>query len=310
MTITRPEGTCTRRDRKPKLLCVQRSQRTDIPRRRLAFDFSVDGVPPDFFAEDEPQSLVVAALSLVFPEGERFFVESVLAFRDELSEPELLEQISAFAAQEGMHSKAHLAFNAVLAERNPKAFALLEARVKRLLRRGGRLHGRAGRLAVTCALEHFTAILAESLLSDECLQALFHPSVRDLWLWHALEESEHKSVAFDVYETVDGSYLRRVAVMATTTLFFIGFIAHGHVHLMRERGRGRDLRGFARTFFRAFVAPGYFGRLLPAYLHYYLPSFHPEKRPSATLVRTIRERLFGAEGTLVGQLVSERREAA
>lgn len=270
----------------------------DIPRRRLDFSFDPDAIPEGFYADDPMLSLVPAALSLVFPEGERFFVESVVHYKDRLSDPVLRQRVADFAAQEGMHSKAHLALNAMLRAQGLEVFEDLERQVKFLLRRGALTHSRGGRLAITCALEHFTAVMAEQLLTNEELREAFHPAVRGLWLWHALEETEHKSVAFDVYEQVDGSWARRAAVMATTTLFFVGFIALAHSRLRVARGRGRDLRAFARTFGHFWLSPGHFRKLLPGYLRYYAPGFHPDQNDARELVRHWRERLFGVDGML------------
>lgn len=271
-----------------------------IPRRRLDFEFDPGAIPPAFYADDPMLSLVPAALSLVFPEGERFFVESVVHYRDEISDPELRRRIADFAAQEGMHSKAHLALNSMLRAQGLEVFEDLERQVKFLLRRGARTHSPAGRLAITCALEHFTAVMAEQLLENPELREAFHPAVRGLWLWHALEETEHKSVAFDVYERVDGSYPRRVAVMLTTTVFFVGFTAIAHYQLRQARGSGRDVGAFARTFAHYWLAPGHFRKLLPGYLRYFAPGFHPDQHDTSALVREWRERLFGVDGTLTG----------
>lgn len=227
MTTARPGPTCTLSRESARLWPTPR----DIPRRSPDFVFEPESIPAGFYASDPMLSLVPAALSLVFPEGERFFVESVVRFKDEISDPELRQRIADFAAQEGKHSNAHLAFNAMLRAQGLEVFPELERQVKFLLRRGALTHSPAGRLAITCALEHFTAVMAEQLLTNADLREAFHPAVRGLWLWHALEETEHKSVAFDVYEQVDGSYARRAAVMLTTTLFFVGFIALAHRRL-------------------------------------------------------------------------------
>lgn len=272
----------------------------DIPRRRLAFDLA--GVPARFYAKDPVLSLVPTALSLVFPEGERFFVESVKRFADRIEDPELAARVADFAAQEGMHSNAHLGLNAVLGADAPEVFDRLERRVKLLLRRGARTHSAESRLAVTCALEHFTAVMAEQLLTDAELRAEFDPAVRGLWLWHALEELEHKSVAFDVYQTVDGSYARRVRVMALATIFFVGFTALANHRLRRARGLGPTPSGVLRTWRHFWLSPGYFRKLLPGYLRYYQPGFHPDQHDTSELVRAWRERLFGDRGLLAAEL--------
>jgi hypothetical protein len=274
----------------------------EIPRRRLDFDFDPDAVPRDFYAGDPALSSVLAALSIAFPEGERFFVESVAHFRDRIDDPTLADAVKGFAAQEGMHSKEHAAFNAMLRAQGLEVTVDLERRVRSLLRIRRKTAAPAGRLAVTCALEHFTAVMAEQVLTDEAHRDEFHPSIRPLWVWHALEELEHKAVAFDVYEKVDGSYFRRVRAMLLTTLFFTGFVSYAHVRLLAARGRLGDARGLLRALNHMWLWPGVFRRLVPAYLSYYRPGFHPNGRDTTGLVREWRERLFGERGELRGKL--------
>src|SRR5207302_9783829 len=77
-------------------------------------------------------------------------------------------------------------------------------------------------LAVTAALEHYTATLAETLLTDPDGRAgIGHDGVRYLLMWHALEESEHKAVAFDVYKRMGGTERMRVATMWIVHLTFV-----------------------------------------------------------------------------------------
>src|SRR5207248_3464639 len=155
-------------------------------------------------------SHVAAGLSAVFPDGEDFFVRSVRHFRDQVTDPELKRQVAGFIGQEAMHGRQHRAFNDRLDE-----LGYPVKRFERLTKKGLAIRERVlpatSNLAATAALEHFTATLAELVLSDEETRGLFgHDAVRDLFLWHALEESEHKAVAFDVYKAVGGSERMRV----------------------------------------------------------------------------------------------------
>ena len=108
-------------------------------------------------------SALYDALSITFPKGEAFFVESVRAFRDD-APPRLAEEIRAFTTQEVMHSREHVAFNRRAVEAGYD-IAPLEARVDK------RLEETKGRppivnLAATMALEHFTAVIANQLLGN------------------------------------------------------------------------------------------------------------------------------------------------
>lgn len=271
----------------------------DIPRRKIDFDFDPAAVPLDYYGGDPIKSLVMTALSNVFPEGERFFVDSVLHYREQIEEdPALAAAVRGFAAQEGMHSRAHAAFNAMARAQGLEVAKDLERKVKHLLRFRARTAPPERRLAVTCALEHFTAILAEQLLTDAEHRESMHPAVRDLWVWHALEESEHKAVAFDVFQRVCGSYAVRAQVMILATAFFLGFITYSHLRMCAARGLLGDVRGHLRTLDYLWIRRGLFRRLIPAYLDYFRPAFHPDDRDTTALLAGWRERLFGPAGTL------------
>src|SRR4051794_25442410 len=185
-----------------------------VPTRRISFEESLRDLPTHFAADgDIILSHLAASLSAVFPDGEDFFVRSVRNFRDQISDPELKRQVAGFIGQEAMHGREHRTFNDRLAELGypTKTF---ERVTKKGLAIRERLLSPKANLAATAALEHFTATLAELVLTNEEVQGLFgHDEVRNLFLWHALEESEHKAVAFDVYKAVGGTERMRVITM-------------------------------------------------------------------------------------------------
>jgi uncharacterized protein len=144
---------------------------------------------------------------------------------------------------------------------------------------------------VTCALEHFTAILAEQLLATDEHRSAAHESVRPLWVWHALEESEHKAVAFDVYRAAGGGYVRRARVMLLATACFFGVTLNVHVRFLRAQGELGNVRGWLGAVRYLWLRPGLLRRLVPAYLDYFRPGFHPDDRDTRSLVREWQERL-------------------
>lgn len=75
-------------------------------------------------------------------------------------------------------------------------------------------------LAVTAATEHLTAIFADWLLAHpQALQGA-EPRLRDLWLWHCCEESEHRSTAFDLYRASGGNERWRVRIFRLVSWHF------------------------------------------------------------------------------------------
>lgn len=274
-----------------------------IVQRRVDFDFDPSAVPRDWYRGDVHLTTFWNALSLLFPEGERFFVESVRRFRDRIDDPEELTAIEAFIGQEAMHGKGHRCFNDMLrAQGLGDVSTHAEKQLRFILKRARRTLTPRGQLAVTCALEHFTAILAEQLLEKDEHRDAGHESVRPLWIWHALEESEHKAVAFDVYRAVNGGYARRIAIMLVATAFFFGETFNVHCRFLKAQGELWNLRGWARALGYFWLRPGLFRKLVPAWLDYFRPGFHPHDRDTSALLDQWREALFGVEGTLRDRL--------
>lgn len=282
---------------------------TRIPVRRLDFAFDARAVPLEWYADDLYLTHVFQALSIAFPEGEKFFVESVRHYRDRVSDPALKAAMNAFAGQEAMHGKGHRAFNEIIDRDGGDLGARMERDVISLLDFGRKLHPKI-QLAITCALEHYTAILGEQLLAVHAHQGAIHESVRPLWLWHALEESEHKAVAFDVYEAVSGSYLLRTATMLVTSLIFFAAIGFFYVRLLARDGRIWEPTSWARTLLFLWAKPGLFRKLVPGFLQYFKPGFHPNDHDSTSDVERMQARLFGAGGMIEDGRVHATLEAS
>lgn len=176
-----------------------------IPVRAPRFDLGA--IPRDWLASDPLASDLVDALSLIFPEGERFFIRAVQHFAETYEgDPELRAAVKGFVGQEGRHGHEHDRLNRAIASHGPER---AEA-VKRFLsfyqtQFFGRLEPATPpviRLATTSALEHLTATLAEVALGTKVLDDA-HPEIARMLRWHALEEIEHRAVSFEVLQKVD-----------------------------------------------------------------------------------------------------------
>jgi len=227
------------------------------------------------------------ALSVTFPRGEAFFIDSVRAFREGVP-PRLAEEIAAFSRQEVIHSREHLAFNRRVADAGYDATALEQ----RVIERIAEVHEKPAivSLAATMALEHFTAILAHELLADPWHLAGAPEDVRALWQWHAVEEIEHKGVAYDTWLHATRTWPRfrrwqvKAKVMLLVTRNFFVDRTRGMLDLLRQDGlSGPSL--WARMFWFAFVRPGMMRKVLGAWLEYFLPGFHPWRRDDRALIR-------------------------
>jgi predicted metal-dependent hydrolase len=227
-------------------------------------------------------------LSIFFPEGERFFVQSVNAHRAHVKDPRLQQAVRIFAGQEGVHSREHVRYNELLQSQG-YPIAEMEARVTRLLGRVKRRVPMRWQLAATCALEHFTSLLGHMVLDEPEVLAGAHPTMAQLWRWHAAEECEHKEVAFDVFLAAGGTWPERSFIMAATSVIFWGKVAEHQVRLMHTDGTLLSVEEWVGLLRYLFVEPGSLTRLLPRYLDYYRPGFHPRDVDSRGLVQAWRD---------------------
>jgi uncharacterized protein len=254
----------------------------DIPVRQMGLAFPSD-IPRHWIGGDPFQTHIFHALSLTFPMGEKMFVDSVRAFSDRITDPKLKGDVRAFIGQEMQHSREHAAFNAWIASLGLPAREIAEF-VKTRIESSDEGTSAMQRLAVTCALEHFTAILAEAFLTTPELLEACDERVRTLWIWHAIEENEHKSVAFDVFESVGGDYPTRAVTMFLVTFDFVLHQAQFHRKLMKADGQAWNVGSWARGMWKYWGPRGIFTKLAPAYLAYYRRDFHPAQHDTRGLV--------------------------
>lgn len=209
-------------------------------------------------------------LSVFFPLGERFFVESVRKNRRAVEDPKLEREVRDFCGQEGMHGREHDGYNKMLAERGYPV-EKMEKNVAFLLKLARRLPRRF-QLAITCGLEHCTALMAHALLGDESNLEGADPVMAALWRWHAAEENEHKAVCFDVYLAAGGKDAERIAAMVLASTIFWFKVAEHQIRFMGKDGialSGSEWLAFVR--FLASWVPGVAG----LYAQYFRPGFHP-----------------------------------
>lgn len=232
------------------------------------------------------------AMSLLFPDGERFFIDSVRHYQSQITDPELQKAIRGFIGQEGHHSREHLALNGFLQDRGIN-LARLEKEIADFMNVLRKLSPER-QLAHTVAVEHFTALMAEEFLLKYDELDKMDPRMAPIWAWHAVEESEHKAVAFDVYKAVGGSEFTRVTEMMAVSVLFPLFTTIHVVQLMKEAGELGNWRSWAHGLNFMWGKPGLFRKLLPAYAKFYAPNFHPWDHDARDLVEKAKQRWFGA----------------
>jgi len=260
----------------------------DIAPRTLNLSVAAD-TPRYWMEGDAFATHLMNAFSITFPEGEGFFVASVRRLRDKVKDPKLEAQVRGFLAQESLHRREHTALNQWMQDQGIDVEGY-EREVKRILDRPRTQATPTVQLAITCALEHLTATMAEMWLTTPEMRNGAHPSVRPLWTWHAIEEIDHKAVAFDVYLAAGGSYRLRAIVMVSTTAMLILQVGRMQLRMLRQDGELTP-KSLARGFWRFWGPRGYFTRMIPAYLRYFDPSFHPWQHDDSELVTRFEREL-------------------
>jgi hypothetical protein len=215
------------------------------------------------------------ALNLLFPDGERFFVKAVHDHLDRIDDPQLRADAKAFAGQEGQHAREHQAFFGVMEAQGFRVQQHLDA-----FRRFSLWTSRwneALRLAMTAGAEHYTATIGGGALECGILEDC-HPSMRELITWHAIEEVEHKSVAFDVLRATHPGYFLRIFGFIIATTFIGGFTLRGLIMLLRQDRMPRADRRRYRAELAANPRMAAFQqRVRRNLLAYFRPSFHPSQ---------------------------------
>jgi len=254
----------------------------EIRPRQLDFDLP-NPLPRHWHGGNAFKTHMFNAMSVLFPDGERFFIESVRLFREQIEDPVLKEQIRGFIGQEGHHSHEHLAYNQRLRELGYDV-DYLERGVKRRLAFVKKHLPASAQLASTCAVEHFTAIMADALLKDPLWLEGADPKMARLWRWHALEETEHKAVAFDVFQQTCGSRWRLRHAMLQSTFFFTWDTTKGLVHMLKRDGLLWNWRVWRDGLTWLWGKHGIYRKLVGVYLDFYRSDFHPWQHNNLELV--------------------------
>ncbi len=225
------------------------------------------------------------AMSITFPLGEKFFIDSVRAFSDQVDDPRLSAEIRQFCGQEGFHRREHDRYNRALCRLRGYDLGWLEGRLEKNISRAKKMLSPVNQLAATAALEHITAIMAESQLGpDSPMAGKVDPAMVALWDWHAAEEMEHKSVAFDVYRAVEGGEAMRKSALRRATFFLFVDVMGGVIHMLKHDGKLWQPALWREGWQFLLGGDGILRRLWPAYRDYFREGFHPWQRDTHQLL--------------------------
>jgi hypothetical protein len=250
-----------------------------VPREQL--DFQLDGDIPKYWMGGDPfKTRFFDAMSTLFPVGEKFFITSVREFRDQVTDPKLLQEVKDFTRQEAQHSMVHRQYNDRLKAQGVDIDAITARLEEELMVEASKMLSPVQRLSVTAALEHLTAMMCTCFFERRDLLEASDPRVRAMYAWHAIEEVEHKAVAFDVLTKVaKAGYFQRNLSMFLVTFGFPLTVAGILNHMLQVDGfsRWQRIKLWAKGLWWFYKPGGLFLPTLGYYAAYYKPGFHPWK---------------------------------
>lgn len=273
---------------KSKPSSIAHRLKASFPVRRLSFDFTSS--KRYWFDNDPYFTHLMNAMSAIFPQGELMLIEALRNVRDKIDDSVLQAEISAFIGQEAMHAKEHLAFNRYADEQQIN-IDKLQNEVKALYALMQKILPSMHIMSIGCAIEHITATLGAELLRNDNWNNRLAGPVAELWLWHAVEENEHKAVFFDAYVASGGGYLSRIFYMTFAGSILIFLIANNTRRLLKA-DQVLSLKGITKFFKKGLGSEGLLTmQTVKDFLDYYRPDFHPFDHDTKKLENLWQQRL-------------------
>ena len=250
-----------------------------LPIVRKNLEFRLNEIPRFWFGGDPFKTRVFDALSLTFPDGERYFIQCVRLYRDQIQDPALSERVQAFIQQEAQHGIAHDKMNQILLDQGMPIQHYIDqvnVRFKHSLKR----YPANLNIAITAACEHLTALMATVFFSEKSTMAEAHPFIRGLFAWHSVEEMEHRDVAYDVMHDVAQTpdSIRYLALGLVTVMMF-GFTMQRTNGLLKQDGftAWQRLKMFRQGLKWLLGRAGILTTQKNEYLAWYRSDFHPNQ---------------------------------
>ncbi|WPE82305.1 metal-dependent hydrolase [Acinetobacter baumannii] len=271
-----------------------------IVRRNVEIPFNKNEKFSFYYEDNAAVASLFVVLSAMFPPGEMFFIDSIRNVRDKIDDEELQEDIRNFIAQEAFHSREHKSLNKNIEIEYPEVHQI-ESKTKARLDELRKL-SKIDQLAATVVMEHFTATLARLLLTDPLIKQKTTQEKRNLWEWHALEELEHKSVAFDVLSAIGGNTVRnRRKALIRVVRMIAPITFESWFYILKRKDIHFSLRDLKEALYLGFGGIdrlGIFTKTFIEMLDVREKNFNPLHMQTGLLELEYREKLFGENGIL------------
>ena len=235
--------------------------------RQFAFEFP-DDLDPHWVPDHIVRSHLFNGLSLTMPYLEPFLVKTMREAATKISEPELLDDMRQFNGQEASHYKCHRRLNELLKRNGYPELADVEVRMEKSYARLEKKSLRT-KLAYSAGFECMTNGFTNWLINKRIrLFARASPHVTSFWLMHMVEETEHKTVAYDTYMAYSGQYFPRVIGVFHGSFHVLGYGLVGMFAALKKDGILNQRRCIAEIIrelasMMANVGPYLFRALLP-----------------------------------------------
>lgn len=283
-----------------------------VPIRHMKFDFDPRQIDYKFYMNAELASAYFASLSIFLTYGEDLVIDTARYHRNLIQDPLLKQRVTSLIGQEALHSKLHEELN--------DAFLQVDLPVKLFRTWAGWVFDygfnrlpQPMKLSLMAAIEHFTAVLAEYMMNHE---AIFFASQdekqRAIWMWHMLEESEHKDIAFDVFQTLSNNYALRIAGFFPALITILVLISAASLLVPFYRNPKNLIslsywQDMCRSVGLIFgLKDGVYGSSIRHIFDYLRPDFHPNDHDTSAFLAYYKQRLLNpTDGVLAPYFVKE-----
>ena len=283
-----------------------------IPIRHIAIGFKGKEIDTSFYQNNEFATIFFATLSVFLTYGEDLVIETARHHRSMITDPILRQRVTALIGQEALHSKLHNEYNDALKDVNYPV-SLYRFLGETFFNNIFLKFPQPLKLSMMAGIEHFTAVLAEYVMKrEEVFYYTDDEKTRALWMWHMLEESEHKDIAYDVYQVLSGNYALRISGFLLAFVTIIGLVPFAAVVVPFIRQPKAMLttvkfwkdakRGVSLIFG---PTQGVFGSTMGQIFDYMRPDFHPNDHDTTEYLEYYKKTLFAEGGALAPFFVKE-----
>lgn len=288
------------------------SQKAPIPIRHFNFKFDAKELNTKFYQNTEFASAYFEALSIFLTFGEDLVIETARYHRDFITDPILKQRVTALIGQEAIHSKVHNEWNEIL-KKHDFPVTLYRFLAKNVFDYGFLKFPQPLKLSLMAGIEHFTAVLAEYMMKHEYIFDMItdDDKTKAMWQWHMLEESEHKDIAYDVYQVLSDNYALRMLGFAMATVTIIGLVSLGGVLIPFLRKPSNIIRP---AFWKDSVhsigllfgpSKGVYGSTLKHLFDYVRPDFHPNDHDTSAYMEYYKEKLLNRKDGLLARYLTK-----